>query len=103
MKPSHSVPSLMNTFCTIASGHKGHAAWLEWMAFCLAPFDAGIHRAEHGGNFAPAESLVQILHPLDVTHFRFPLWYRRAPAAVAERLANQSVNFGYRHLGLACL
>jgi hypothetical protein len=46
------------------------------MAFCLALFDAGIHRAEHGGDFAPAESPVQILHQLDVTHFRFPIWYR---------------------------
>src|SRR5580658_2830461 len=57
---------------------KGHAAGLEWMAFCLAPFDAGIHRAEHDGNFAPAESLVQILHQLDITHFGSPLISERA-------------------------
>jgi hypothetical protein len=55
---------------------KGRAAGLEWMAFCLAPFDAGIDRTEHGGDFAAAE---------------------------AERLVNQPVNFGYQHLGLACL
>ena len=30
-------------------------------------------------------------------------WYRWAPAAAPERLANKPVNFGYRHLGLACL
>ena len=58
---------------------------------------------EHGGDLAAAESLVQILPQLDITYSRFPPWYRWAPAAVAERLANQPVNFGYRHLGLACL
>lgn len=73
------------------------------MAFCLAPFDAGIHRAEHCRNFAAIESLVQILHQLGIAHFRFALWYRWAPAAVAERLVNKPVNFGYRHLRLACL
>jgi hypothetical protein len=58
---------------------KGHAAGLEWMAFCLAPFDVGIHRAEHGGDFAAVESLVQILHQLDITHFQVPLWSLRLP------------------------
>src|SRR5579859_7503159 len=46
----------------------GLAIRLVRIAFCLAPFDVGIHHAEHSRNVPPAEGIIYVSRQLHIVH-----------------------------------